>query len=421
MIRRIEALNFKCLRHVDQTLGEFQVLVGPNASGKTTFLDVVAFLGDFVSDGLESAIHKRTSNFVDLVTRGEGTRFELAIELSIPEQERRVLQGDQSFESVRYEIALGINEETGENHIFSENVLLISDQEETIGQTELFPRSNRAPKSILQFKKHTTTHRGGILTRSSNGKVEVFPDQQPPGGVISQDFKLGATRSALANLPEDVTMYPVATWLKYFLTEGVRQFVLDSQLMQKPSPPGQVMKLKPDGSNLPWIISHLKSKDAAGFEAWLQHLRTAFQDLMDIDTVLRAEDRHKYLVLRYEDGLVVPSWMASDGTLRMLALTLPAYLKNFDGVYLIEEPENGIHPRAVETMFQSLSSVYGAQMLVATHSPVILSLVKPEKVLCFAQSEGGETDIVTGDEHPKLRGWQGQESLGVLFAAGVLG
>lgn len=48
MIRLIEALNFRCLRYVKQELGPFHVLVGPNASGKTTFLDVIAFLGRMV-------------------------------------------------------------------------------------------------------------------------------------------------------------------------------------------------------------------------------------------------------------------------------------------------------------------------------------------------------------------------------------
>ncbi len=90
-------------------------------------------------------------------------------------------------------------------------------------------------------------------------------------------------------------------------------------------------------------------------------------------------------MIRYRGGLEVPSWMASDGTLRLLALTLPAYIGDFRGIYLIEEPENGIHPRAVETMFQSLSSVYDAQILMATHSPIILSLADPSTVLCFAK------------------------------------
>ena len=72
-------------------------------------------------------------------------------------------------------------------------------------------------------------------------------------------------------------------------------------------------------------------------------------------------------------------------------------------------------------MFQSLSSVYDAQILVATHSPVILSLADPSTVLCFAKSEDEATDIVRGSDHPALRNGQGETNLGVLFAAGVLG
>jgi predicted ATPase len=117
----------------------------------------------------------------------------------------------------------------------------------------------------------------------------------------------------------------------------------------------------------------------------------------------------------------VPSWLISDGTLRLLALTLLAYLPDTSGVFLIEEPENGIHPRAVETVFQSLSSVYDAQVLLATHSPVVLSVAKPEQVLCFARTPDGATDIVRGSEHPRLREWRGETDLGTLFASGVLG
>ena len=119
--------------------------------------------------------------------------------------------------------------------------------------------------------------------------------------------------------------------------------------------------------------------------------------------------------------------MASDGTLRLLALTLLAYLQDFQGVYLIEEPENGVHPLAIETMFQSLSSVYDAQILVATHSPIVLGEARPEQILCFQRQQPddehtpGYTVIVSGDEHPALKEWRRDVSLGSLFAAGVLG
>ncbi len=170
------------------------------------------------------------------------------------------------------------------------------------------------------------------------------------------------------------------------------------------------------------MIADLERKAPDRFADWIAHLRTALPDLKTIRTVEREDDKSRYLVIIYgDDGLKVPSWVASDGTLRLFALTLPAYLYDFTGIYLIEEPENGIHPRAVETMFQSLSSVYNAQILLATHSPVILSISDPKTVLCFAKTSDGATDIVRGSEHPALRDWRGDTTLGTLFAAGVLG
>ena len=68
-----------------------------------------------------------------------------------------------------------------------------------------------------------------------------------------------------------------------------------------------------------------------------------------------------------------------------------------------------------------LSSVYGAQVLMATHSPVVLNAANTEQVLCFARDDAGATDIVSGAEHPHLQAWRGDADLGTLLAAGVLG
>jgi predicted ATPase len=191
--------------------------------------------------------------------------------------------------------------------------------------------------------------------------------------------------------------------------------------MRIASPPIKARIFEPDGSNLPWVIADLERTAPKQLAMWVAHLQTALPELEGVRTIEREDDRHRYLVLRYQGGFEVPSWMASDGTLRMLALTLPAYLPSFQGITLIEEPENGIHPRAVQTMFQSLSSVYDAQILMATHSPVVLNIVDPHELLCFAKTEEGATDIVSGTDHPALKEWRRETNLGVLFAAGVLG
>lgn len=419
MICLIEALNFRCLRYIRQPLGSFHVLVGPNASGKTTFLDVVSFLGQLVSDGLETAVFERTQNFQDLIWGRSGNNFQLAIEASIPGELTEALTNN-SFDRIRYEISLGIDAQTNEISILAEKVLLMAKRPVTDGQRRLFPTDAEAPPSILTPKGMPGSRT--IINKVPGGNDNFYSEvDQKAGKGWAPAFKLGPRKSALGNLPEDESKFPVATWLKNLLTEGVQSFVLNSLLIRKASPPGQVRKFKPDGSNLPWVIDRLEKREPGRFKDWIAHLQTALPDIENIRTVERPDDKHRYLIICYRRGLEVPSWMASDGTLRLLALTLPAYLSDFQGVYLIEEPENGIHPRAVESVYQSLSSVYDAQMLLATHSPVILSIADANKVLCFAKTSSGATDIVLGSEHPALREWRGETNLSELFAAGVLG
>lgn len=415
MIRMVQALNFRSLRHVKQSLDQFHVLVGPNASGKTTFFDVIHFLGDLVSEGLETTIHERTDNLKDLVWRREGDRFELAVELAIREEHRKLLQ-NPAYDRCRYEVAIGIDPSTKENAILAERVLLGQEREEASVRKTAFPEALPLPDSILGAHSVRPVT---MVVRKSGENVIFLAETSEEASKLP--FKLGPRKSALANLPEDESKFPVSTWLKRVLIDGIESLVLNSALMRKPSPPGQPKGFRPDGSNLPWVIEDLRERDPERLAEWIAHLRTALPDLDEIRTVVRPEDRHRYLVVRYREGFEVPSWMVSDGTLRLLALTLPAYIPDLQGIYLIEEPENGIHPRAVETMFQSLSSVYNAQVLMATHSPVILSLAEPKQVLCFARTEEGATDIVRGSGHPALREWRGETNLGVLYAAGVLG
>jgi predicted ATPase len=408
MICSVEALRYRCLRYIRKDLGNFHILVGPNASGKSTFLDVISFLADIVKDGPEAAIRKRSPNYTDLIwLKGNGS-FELALELSIPERFGR--QGN-----CRYEVALGNIPETDEFGILGETVWFKPGSRAEKRQLLIFPAPKEPPLTILAAGGRRNWKK--IVNKVRGGNDNFYPE----AGGYRPAFKLGPQKSALGNLPEDETQFPVASWLKRTLTEGIQTLVLNSEVMRRPSPPGMPKQFRTDGSNLPWVIERLARDHSEKFRDWIDHLGTALSDLEGIKTILREEDKHRYLVLKYKNGLEVPSWMISDGTLRMLALTILAYLPDIEGTFLIEEPENGIHPKAIETVFQSLSSVYNAQVFIATHSPVILSIADIRQILCFAKDANGAVDIISGTEHPDLQEWRGGTPLDVLFASGVLG
>jgi predicted ATPase len=425
MIRRIEALNYRCLRYVSQPLEHFHVLVGPNASGKSTFLDVLGLVRDLLAWGLDDAILAREDlrgsigrarRVEELIFNQIADRFELAIELEIP-NELRNPKADTYYQVARYEIAIGKDSENGELTIVNETLWLCPEPSpRTIPHSSLFPNEPVPPTSVLTKRARKGWHK--VINKKSGR--DFFTSET--GGMQGKNLRIDPRKPALANLFQVEEFFPATLWVRNILMEGIHVLALNSAAMRRPSSPSIQRAFRTDGSNLPLVVRDLRNDHEKDFKDWLDHLRTVLPDLQMIDVIERPEDRHLYLNVHYSTlEHPVPSWLLSDGTLRLLALTLLAYLPNNREVYLIEEIENGIHPRAIEAVFDSLSSVYDGQVLLATHSPLIVGLTKPEQVLCFAKNPSGATSIVRGSEHPKLKDWRGQVDLGTLYAAGVLG
>ncbi len=115
--------------------------------------------------------------------------------------------------------------------------------------------------------------------------------------------------------------------------------------------------------------------------------RMELPELQDIRTVRCEDNRHDYLVVR-SAGVEVPSWGVSKGTLRLFALTVIGHLRTHPLAYLLERPESGIHPMAIEYAYQTLSAVRGPQVSIASHSPTLLRCVELEQVLCFGYDPG---------------------------------
>jgi predicted ATPase len=349
MITKVEARGFQCLRDVSQTLKPYQILVGPNGSGKSAFLDVIAFIGDVASSGVQEAVAKRTSNFYDLVWGRTEKSFSLALEYTDREIDR----------PLRYETEIGINA----------NDSMISIMRESLTSLKL-------------------------------------PDAPPVTSEGPHIFSILRTSAA--------------TWPGTLPLIDVMKVALDNALLRSPSPPGALKHGTYDGSSCALLVEQLRSVSPDTFASWLEHVQTAVPDIAGIRVVDRPEDRHRYLMVQYSGGVEVPQWMVSDGTLRLLSLTLLAYLPGRHGVYLVEEPEIGLHPTAIETVMQSWSSVYDGQVLLTSHSPTVLSLPRSDQLLCFQKSQEGVA-IIPGDQHPLLQEWKSGVNLADLFAAGVLG
>jgi len=86
---------------------------------------------------------------------------------------------------------------------------------------------------------------------------------------------------------------------------------------------------------------------------------------------------------------------------------------------LIEEPENGLHPSAIEGVLQPFKTTDpNQQVIFASHSPIVLANFKLDDVLVFRKRSSG-TELVRGKDHPQLQEWVGDIDPTTLLAAGI--
>ena len=334
MIRRIQALNYRCLRHVDVALDPFHVLVGPNASGKSTLFDVVTFLGDMAAGWPRSSCcktHRQLSGSCLGKTPGRPW-FRTCGRVRYSDPMKQRLPADKDYEVFRYEVA--IKEKADGVVIDAERGMLMKHHNVERAQLSIFPCPLPPIDTImLGGGRHGTRT---ILSKSPEGKDNFNIEVSPlPGKGWATSISFGPYRSALGSLPESPDKFPVATGVKRMLATQVKLLALDSVKMREASPPALRRNgFSSDGANLPWTIAGLQEDDHENYKEWLEHVRTTLKDIKEIQIKVRPDDRHAYLEIEYDTGIRVPSWGVSDGTLRLLALTLIPYLADEGYLYL---------------------------------------------------------------------------------------
>ncbi len=445
MITRLEATRYRCFERLGVDVGDFRVLVGANGSGKTTLLDLPVLLGDLLRANNVSTpfmerrpeLPPRAGSLNELVFAGRGSDFSLAVEARLPEAvQSKVLEGlFASKRTERSRQALQEDRRQWPTHIRYEIGLRIgADQSLLVAYEYLFLFPEAVGPDRRQAGFHGATAASKKLWHLTLKREIGYESEFKPETPHAKAVKVGLPETLLAMprvLFESEVGYPAARWLHSLLTTEAVFLEPNWPAMRQASPPGQPKVITANGRNIPWLALELKREGAPEgapadyrserYADWIAHVQSALPQVTDIEVREREDDHHAYFVVSYKGDFKVPSPGLSDGTLRILTLTLLPYLSKQPTILVTEEPENGIHPRAIEAVLQSLSSMYDSQVWVSSHSPVVLARAKLDQLLCARLASEGGVEMVAGTDHPRLQEWRGGIDLGSLFAAGVLG
>ncbi|WP_328463498.1 AAA family ATPase [Actinoplanes sp. NBC_00393] len=427
MITRVEAYGYRCFPRLSVDFDRYHVLAGGNGAGKTTLLDIPVLLGDLL--GQQRAADAflrpqparrvpRARTLTELLHQGHGESLTFSIEARLPADIENMMAGrsapslaEHTPTHLRYEVRL---------EVFNYELRVVEEY------LFLFPETGPRPQPGVPLQGKSLTQKRTkngqvIIRRPGAGEPTRFWVETTTRGPRIPDLKVPPGQLALGAVLADPELFPAALWLGQLLREGVVFYNPDWDSLREAAPPGDPVRLLPDGRNTPWLALHLQQSDPDRFRFWVDHVRTALPQVADITAIEREEDHYAYFAVNYAGGYRVTSSGLSEGTLRILALSLLPYLPTaaIPRLLATEEPENGIHPRAIETVVQSLSSIYNGQVLVSTQSPIVLANTELSDVLAARIGTDGAVTVIPGDEHPQLREWQGNIDIGTLFAAGV--
>jgi predicted ATPase len=397
LIERLQLKNFLSFGPESEPveLGPLNVLIGPNASGKSNFLEAFSLLR--ATPGDLSSAFSNGSVVGEWLWKGSDSRetASVSVILSYP--------GDAfnhiSPALLRYEMAFGA--------LLGSVLLVVSELIEELGDATsggitYFTR-NAFQANILA---RTDPANPGIRETRSIGREDMLAHQS----ILSQR--------------RDPQIYPEITYLGTVFSRIHLYREWNVGRSAVPRLP-QLSNMRPDSldegaGNLILVLDAIcrNTQVRATIVSYLQRLHPDFEDFEP--SIVGGSVQ---LFLR-EKGMkeAIPATRLSDGTLRYLALLAILCHPEPPPLVCIEEPELGLHPDIIPTIAELLvSASERTQLIVTTHSDMLVSALSEHAdavLVCERDDRGSHLERLQMD---RLRPWLERYSLGELWIKGEIG
>lgn len=342
-ITRLKLRNWRNFHQADVELGSRIFLLGPNASGKSNFLDVFRFLRDVAGEGLQKAVQVHRGGIGVLRCLSARQYSNIDIELVIDD------------DAVEWSYRLVINQDNNSRPVVKEEVVK--------RDGEIVEERPRRPDDIDDPERLFYTSLEQVVANQKFRKLAEFFRSVSYQNILPQVIRD----------PKGFTANPVSD------DPFGRDFLL--RLWKTPERTRE-SRLKKICQALRVAVPQLTRIDVDMDEVGSPHLVVGYEHWRRIDAK------------QYERDL-------SDGTIRLLGLLWGLF--EGEGPLLLEEPEISLHAEVVSRLPQIIEKInrqrrVRRQVIISTHSEDLLSDtgIGPNEVLRLEPTKDG-TKVVTAD------------------------
>ncbi|HZH78563.1 MAG TPA: AAA family ATPase [Archangium sp.] len=353
-LSRLRVSGYRALEQFNAQLEPLTVIIGANASGKSSLFDLLALISFAAVNPLPPELDPRSVGKTLFFVGGPES---IELGLYVTRGEARPL---------RYQVKL--NGPVGQPRVVSERL----DSLRTDGEG----RTSEA-FTFLEFESGRGNLQNVLQVR--RGESRPAPWMLPPNEFALRRA-LDPTFTTLNAFREYVSGWKFYAGFDVGMAAAIRRPVFT-----EPEP-----VLKEDGSNLSAVLFHLMTEHPEKWGELETHLRSAVPSFQSLNVKSRGGPGTVMAVWR-EQGLKGELTLAdlSDGTLKFLCWATLCLSPRKPSLICIDEPELGLHPRVLPVLAGLLrQAATDTQLLVTTHSPYFLSQFSLEELAVMKKVEG---------------------------------
>lgn len=395
--------NFRALKDVtlgrlwnnrgqEEPLTPMTAVIGKNGVGKSTLFDAFGFLADALKSGVEDACDARgRGGFERIRTQGQTGPIEFEV----------YYKEDGNARPITYEVAIDVDK-TGRPYVQKERL-----RQRRKGQKHGWPfsflvlnngkgvvwKGNQEGRQIDEAEDSFDVL--GLVESLKSGEAR---EESRETEVVELDDlrKLGiATLGSLKQHPRISAFrrFIEGWYLSYFTPDAARSLPLA----------GPQKHLNIHGDNLGNVVQFMEREHPKRFQSILDRIAKKIPGINNIDTEKTNDGR---LLLRFNDqGFHDPfySQQMSDGTLKVFAYLLLLEDPTPPPFLCIEEPENGLYHKLLETLAtefreQATGKRGASQFFVTTHQPYFVDALDPSEVWVLEKGNDGFSTIMRANK-----------------------